>query len=1127
VKCPRCQHENPPESNFCLGCGARLGLTCASCGIDLPAGSRFCNKCGTPVKAQAADPRFTSLDSYTPKHLAERILTSKAALEGERKQVTVLFADLKGSMELLADRDPEEARNILDPVLEHMMEAVHRYEGTVNQVMGDGIMALFGAPIALEDHAVRACYAALRMQESVKRYSDEVRRAVGVPISIRVGLNSGAVVVRSVGSDLRMDYTAVGQTTHLAARMEQAAAPGSIVVAADTWHLAEGYVRVKPLGPTQVKGMAEPVDLYEVVGAAAVRTRFHVTASRGLSRFVGRDSELGQLRRALRLAAEGRGQLVAVVGEPGVGKSRLYWEFIHSRRTQAEKGATPSSGSPGGWLVLESGSVSYGKATPYLPIVDLLKAYFRIGDTDDSREIREKVIGKLLALDRALESTIPAFLALLDVPGEDAQWRALDPDQRRQRTIGAVRRLLLRESQVQPLLVVFEDLHWFDAESQSFLDTLVESLPAARVLLLVNYRPEHQHGWTNKTHYTHLRLDALPSESAAVLLGALLGEDPGLAPLAELLIARTGGNPFFIEETVRTLVETKALIGEPGAYRLTGSVQTIEVPASVQAVLAARVDHLPAEEKRLLQAAAVVGKDVPFVILQHIADLEDDVLRRGLGHLQSAEFLYETSLFPDLEYTFKHALTYEVAYSSMLHDRRRALHARIVSAIERLYADRLAEHIERLADHAQRGGEWDRAVRYGREAGRKALARSANREATGYFEQALSAIPRLPEARSTQELAVDLRLDLYQSMMPLDELRPLLGYLREAESLAAALGDRERLGWARLHICHVLALIDDMRRVVELGHEVRAIADAVGNRTIEAVAYLWLGCGYYALGRHRKAADLLGQSVALGQSLLPHGGRGPGYPGYLSMFLAELGEFARAEEAAEVTMGAVETWERPWNLLNACWQVGSFHCLKGDFHRALPLLERGISAGIESGFKRTTAIAAGVLGYALALSGRAAEGAERLEQGLRHMEALSVTWMHCQRVNFLGEAHLLAGRQDDAKATAERALRLSRERGERGFEAWCLRLLGEISVHGDPADSSAAEGHYREAHVLATELEMRPLVAHCHLGLGKFFRRTGKRQEAHEHLGTAVTMYREMGMTHWLEQAGAETRELA
>ena len=557
MNCPRCGTVNNPGRRFCAECGTSLASVCGSCGFSNEPGTKFCGGCGTALIQPAAPVGPGSLppQAYTPKHLAEKILTSRSALEGERKQVTVLFADLKGSMELLADRDPEDARKLLDPVLEIMMEAVHRYEGTVNQVMGDGIMALFGAPLAHEDHAVRACYAALRMQESVKRYAEGVRRTEGIPIQIRVGLNSGEVVVRSIGSDLHMDYTAVGQTTHLAARLEQMAVPGSILISADTLTLAEGYVQVKPLGPLPVKGLPTPIEVYEVTGAGTVRSRMEAAAARGLTRFVGREAELEALRQALEKARAGHGQVVALVGEPGVGKSRLFWEFIHSHRTH-------------GWLVLESGSASYGKATPYLPVIDLLKAYFQIEPRDEARKIREKVTGKLLSLDRALEPGLPAFLALLDVPIEDPQWQALDPPQRRQRTLEALKRLLLRESQVQPLCLALEDLHWIDSETQGLLDSLVESLPTARLLLLVNYRPEYQHGWGGKTFYAQLRIDPLPPESCEELLHTLLGTDAGLNELKQRLIAQTQGNPFFLEESVRTLVETQVLVGERGAYRL-------------------------------------------------------------------------------------------------------------------------------------------------------------------------------------------------------------------------------------------------------------------------------------------------------------------------------------------------------------------------------------------------------------------------------------------------------------------------------------------------------------------------------------------------------------------------------
>ena len=691
--------------------------------------------------------------SYTPMHLAEKILNSRTALEGERKLVTVLFADIKGSTELIAGLDPEEARTLLDAALHAMMEAVHRYEGTVNQVLGDGIMALFGAPLAHEDHAVRACYAALTMQAAMRRYADEVRRSHGLVVQIRVGLNSGEVVVRAIGNDLHMDYSAVGQATHLAARMEQLATPGSILLTTTTLRLVEGFVQVQALGPVPVKGLADPVEVFELTGATALRRRLQATAARGLTRFVGRQTEIETLNHTLERARAGHGQLVAVVGEPGVGKSRLVYEFVHAHRTH-------------GWLVLESASVSYGKATPYFPVIDLLKRYVHLDDHDEPRTIRAKVTGQVLTLDEALQETIPALLGLLDALPEDSPFLQLDPPQRRQRTLNALKRLLMRESQIQPLLLVFEDLHWIDAETQALLDSLIESLPTAQLLLLVNYRPEYQHGWGSKTFYTQLRLDPLPPASAEELLQALVGEDASLAPLKQLLIERTAGNPFFLEESVRTLVEIQALAGERGSYRLTQSLPTIQVPATVQAVLAARIDRLPFEEKRLLQTAAVMGTEVPFPLLHAIAELPEETLHRGLAYLQAAEFLYETRLFPEREYTFKHALTHEVAYGGLLQDRRRVLHARIVEAIETLYPERLTEQVEQLAHHAWRGEVWHKALAYFRQAGKRPWRGRLYREAVGYFEQALSALPHLPEQRHTREQAIDLRLALRTALAP-------------------------------------------------------------------------------------------------------------------------------------------------------------------------------------------------------------------------------------------------------------------------------------------------------------------------------------------------------------------------
>jgi class 3 adenylate cyclase/tetratricopeptide (TPR) repeat protein len=1064
-----------------------------------------------PPPARASEPARVPL-AYTPAHLAEKILLSRSALEGERKQVTVLFADLKGSMELLADRDPEEARQLLDPVLECMIEAVHRYEGTVNQVMGDGIMALFGAPIAHEDHAVRACYAALRMQETVTRYGDELQRSHGVPVQIRVGLNSGAVVVRAIDSSLHMDYTAVGQTTHLAARMEQMAKPGSVLTAGETLRLAEGFVQVKALGPVAIKGLADPVEVFELIGAASTRTRLQAFAARGLTRFVGRQTEFEALRQALERAGTSHGQVVAVIGEPGVGKTRLVYEFIRSHHTHD-------------WLVLESSSVSYGKATAYLPVRDLLKAYCQLDDRDDGRKIREKLTGKLLTLDTALGPTLPAFLTLLDVPVEDQHWQALDPAQRRQRTLEAIKSLLLRESRVQPLLLVFENLHWIDTETQAVLDSLIDSLPTARLLLLVNYRPEYQHGWGNKTYYTQLRLDPLPTASAEELLQALLGDDPGLVLLKRLLIERTEGNPFFLEEGVRALVETGGLVGERGAYRPLQPLDRLQVPTTVQAVLAARIDRLLPEEKRLLQTAAVIGTEVPFALLQAIAELSEEELRRGLGHLQAAEFLYETSLFPELAYTFKHVLTHEVAYGSLLQERRRALHAGIVAAIERLYADRLTEQAERLAQHAFRGEVWDKAVAYCRQAGTRAYARSALREGVACFEQALEALTHLPESRATQEQAIDLRFGLRNALWGLGEFGQMLDHLRQAATLAEALDDQPRLGRASAYMCRLFTSIGDHDGAVVSGQHALAVAETLGDVALRVLAQDYLGVAYHVLGDYRRAIRLLRRNVeSLAGDLLRERFGMIALPAVLSRAwlvrcLAEMGVFPEGSAHAEEAVRIAEAVDHPNSLIHAYLGVGLLSLRARDVSRAIPVLERGLELCRVWNIRLLFSETAPALGWAYACAGRVAEALPLLEQAEQRDAAMGIMGGQSLRVCYLSEAYLLADRMQEAAQLAGRALDLACTYKERGHEAWALRLLGEIAAHQAPPEAESAAHHYRQALALAEELGMRPLVAHCHLGLGTLYAKIGQQQQARAELSTVIAMYRAMDMTFWLPQA--------
>jgi class 3 adenylate cyclase/tetratricopeptide (TPR) repeat protein len=1122
MRCPRCDADTPDGARFCIECGTPLRVRCPQCGADVLPRAKFCGECGTLLTAESPAPPSMPAPSplrYTPGYLAEKILTTKTALEGERKQVTVLFADLKASMELLADRDPEEARHLLDPVLERMMAAVHRYEGTVNQIMGDGIMALFGAPLAHEDHAVRACYAALAMQAALRQYSDEVRRTHGLAVHFRVGLNSGEVVVRGIDNDLHMDYSAIGQTVHLAARIEQLAMPGSILLTPATLRLVEGLVQVNALGPIPVKGLTAPVEVFELVGATTARRRLQAGLARGLTRFVGRETELAALAQALVQAGAGHGQVVAAVGEAGVGKSRLLYEFVHSHRTQ-------------GWQVLEAASVSYGKATPYYPVVELLKRYVHVEDGDEPHTVRAKVTGHLLTLDEALQDTIPALLALLDTLPPDSPFLTLDPPQRRQRMLEALKRMLLRESQAQPLLLVFEDLHWIDSETQALLESIVESLPMAKLLLLVNYRPEYQHGWGSKTYYTQLRLDPLPPARADELLQALLGDDPGLAPLMPLLIERTEGNPFFLEESVRTLVETGVLIGAPGAYQLGKPLNRLQVPATVQAVLAARIDRLPPEEKRLLQTAAVIGMEVPLPLLEVIAELSKETLRRGFTHLQGAEFLYETHLFPNLVYTFKHALTHEVAYGSLLQERRRTLHACIVKALEAAAGDRIVEQVERLAHHALRGEVWDKALAYGRQAGEKALARSAYREAAGSFEQALNALSHLPDQRDMREQAIDLRLALRTALRPSGDLGRILACLHEAESLATDLDDPRRLGQVCLFLSRHLSAMGARDQAIAAAQRALALAAANGDTILRALANQNLGLIYLPRGDYRRAIDYYKQTVAsldgarcrerFGQVFLP----AVLSRADLAWCYAELGMFAEGQALGEEGLRIAEGVDHPASLMIAYRGIGLLSLRQGNLGRALPRLEQamGICQGADLPFYFPRI--AGPLGAAYTLSGRAVDAVPLLMQALEQTTAPEMVGYQVFCRLSLGEAQMLAGHVEEAQALAEQALALTRAHQERGNEAYALRHLGEIAARREPPEHASAETHYHQAMALAEELGMRPLVAHCHLGLGTLYLKIGRREQARSELSAAMDLYRAMEMTFWLPQAEAALAQI-
>jgi tetratricopeptide (TPR) repeat protein len=706
------------------------------------------------------------------------------------------------------------------------------------------------------------------------------------------------------------------------------------------------------------------------------------------------------------------------------------------------------------------------------------------------------------------------------VPVDEPQWQALDPSQRRQRTLDAIKRLLLRESQVQPLLLVFEDLHWIDTETQALLDILVESLPTAQLLLLVNYRPEYQHGWGSKTYYTQVRLDPLPPVSAQALLQALLGDDASLAPLTPLLIARTEGNPFFLEESVRTLVETGILVGEPGVYRLAQSLDTLHVPATVQAVLAARIDRLPSEEKRLLQTAAVIGTEVPLPVLQAIAELPEAELHSGLAHLQAAEFLYETRLFPDQAYTFKHALTHEVAYGSLLQERRRVLHAGIVEALERLAPDRLAEQVERLAHHALRGEVWAKAVAYCQQAGARAYDHAAFREAVAAFEQALQALAHLPEPGDTRVLAIDIRLALGNALTQLGEHERRLTLLGEAEALARALDDRARLGRVLASMALVLMITADLDGAIAAGQQALDLAVKLGDRALQGEASLRLGPVYHAIGNFGRAAELLRRNVEAAdresgtsstdlriQSLT-----------WLARTLSALGAFAEGRRHGEEALRLATLGGRGVTPILAHAGLGNLYLAQGDLEHTIRVCDQGLALCRASGIRNILPQIVACLGYAYALQGRLTEGCALLQEGISEDIRTGGMLGLASRVAWLSEVCRLAGRSEEAWQHARQALDLARQQKARREEVFALHQLGVVLAHTAPPDVAQAEAYYQQALTLADELGMCPLRAHCHCGLGMLYAASGQQELARAELSTAIEMYRTMEMTFWLPQ---------
>jgi class 3 adenylate cyclase/tetratricopeptide (TPR) repeat protein len=1051
--------------------------------------------------------------SYTPKHLAEKILTTRSALEGERKLVTVLFADVAGFTTLAEQLDPEVVHDIINRCFEGITAEVHRFEGTINQYTGDGVMALFGAPIAHEDSPRRAVHAALGIQRAIRDVAQALQTERGLSLQMRIGINTGLVVVGKIGDDLRMDYTAVGDTTNLAARLQQMAQPGSVVISAATHQHVAGFFDTHDLGEVPVKGRA-PVRAFEVLKARSRRTRFDVAVERGLTPLVGRERELATLQERFHEVKAGRGQVVGIAGEAGLGKSRLVLEF---RRALAQAGDAVT------WL--EGHCISFGHASPFLPLVEQLRENFHIDELDGEPEIIAKVEQGMRRMGE-LEAHLPAIRYLLSVDPGDPAFAALEGTPRRRQLFTALRALSLRGASLRPLVLVVEDLHWADTSSEECLNAMLDAVAGVPLLLLVTYRIGYTPPFGSRSFYTTLTLHSFSEAETLAMAGQVLGIAQFPAELQTALMAKAEGVPLFIEEVTKTLLDLGVLQRENGGYRLVKSLGEVHVPETIQGIIMARLDRLGDDGKRTVQMASVIGRQFLVRLLARVAGLSNR-LEGLLRELQALEIIYEQGLVPEPAYIFKHAVIQDVAYQSLLIQRRKALHRAVGEAIEDLYQDRLEEHHAKLAHHFSQGEVWDKALHYCRQAGEKAMAQSAYREAVTSFEQALRALPHLPETRATHAQAIDLRLDLRHALMPLGELRQFLGYLREAAVLAEALGDQHRLGRVSVSLAIHFVLASALDHALTSGQRALAIAANLEDIGLTVTAQHYLGYVYHSLGDYRRAVECFQKNVACLQGELLHERFGMdslasvNSRSFLTWSLAECGAFAEGRVPAEEAVQIAEATDHPYSRVQAYGAVGFRALCQGDFHQAIPVLERARDLAHAVHIRLLACRVAAFLGAVYALAGRTAEALPLLEQAVEQAVAMSFMRDYALQVTWLGEAYLRASRLDAAYTQAQCAFEFARTHKERGNQAYALRLLGEIAAYRDPPDTGSAEASYKQALTLADELGMRPLQAHCHRGLGTLYAATGQREQARTELSTAIALYHDMEMTFWLPQTEA------
>ena len=1082
MKCAKCGADNREGRKFCAKCAAPLARLSARCGAQNEPDENFCGECAAPLAQTPGAP------SKKPSEAPIRIVEASGVehFDGERRTVTALFADIKGSMELMEDLDPEEARAIVDPALKLMIDAVARYGGFVVQSTGDGIFAVFGAPVGHEDHPQRALHSALRMHEAMRQYGERLRADKGLNLQLRIGVNIGEVVVRTIQTGTEQtEYSPIGHSTSLAARLQTLATPGSTVISGNMRALVEGYFQLKALGPTRIKGVSDPVDLFEVTGLGLLRTRLQRAVGRGLTRFVGRQREMEALKQVAEQAQTAHGQIVAVMADPGVGKSRLFYEF--------------KATSQSGWLVLEAFSVSYGKASAYLPVIELLHGYFEISRDDDDRKRRERVLGKVLGLDRTLEDALSYFYSLLGITEAGDSLAQMDPQIRRRRTLEAIKRILLRESINRPLMVIFEDLHWIDSETQALLNLLVDAIANARILLLVNYRPEYRHEWGSRTHYTQLRLDPLRTESAEEMLTTLLGDAKDLSPLKRLIIERTQGTPFFMEEMVQCLLD-EGVLRRNGKVTLASPISTIKVPPTVQAVLASRIDRLPAAEKELLQTLAVMGRDFRLNLVERVTAKSHEQSEQMLAQLQLGEFIYEQPTVGEVEYTFKHAQTHEVAYNSLLTERRRALHERIGHTIEEVYTDQLKDHCNDLAYHYLRSNDGAKAIHYAQLAAEKAAGRGNYAAATDMIASALKLLDQLPRG---ERLPAEFGLRNIEASVAY-VLHGGTSHEHE-RAIRRMCGIGDELGGNHL-LRGQIALTRNFfnkaehARGLELARHCVDLAEARRDPGLLVDARATAGILAMFCGNFREAIAHfeLGREISLPLGPYVQAGlvvASVGFSLWLASTLQFLGRLGEAARIADEGLRRARESNHMFTLNYALIMQG-VHCRhRREPEAALTWSEQAIALAEEYGFPWWLNFARLVRAWALTELGQVETGMAELVSAIAASELTGRSDRQTNRAQ-LAYCYARSQRTGEALSLLNDVLAQVERTGEKMYQAEIIRLKGEVLLMHDSTKTAEAEACFRAALDVARSQQAKWWELRTSVSIARLLRDTNHRDEA-------------------------------